>query len=280
MAAKKKQEVVENKPSKPIQELVKEFIVSPGKNRTRFAIEIGGSRIIHHCFSQKAMEQILAKQVGHGIARTKKKISECIEDATNRNVDGVVCIPPIAIKKSMMTACSQVKNVKATHFKQQVFIEGNSIPMTYEDMIPRIDIVRVGPQKNPDIRFRPEFVNWKARLVIAHSELIQSETVLDLITRAGQGVGLLEWRPDKIGSFGTYSILRCISDTKEYADVLHVCTPPMKSLTIPKWALDAEIDMALMAKILSSQNEVEVPVSDLSPEEKAALNLEAETEAA
>ena len=217
-------------------------------------LEIGGDAIIQNCFSQKAVEEMLKKQMGFEVKREPKKPRECIERATIRNMVEAVCIPPIGFKKGMLTAATAAgKSFKKTHLRQQLFIEGNSIPITYERMVPRMDIVRLGGiARTPDVRFRPMFENWRARLIITYSDALKVESVIDLLTRAGK-VGVGEWRPEKDGTFGTYKVLRNITDEKELEEVRELCSPQLKPLVIPDWAMDAELTPDVMAKIAASQ---------------------------
>jgi hypothetical protein len=58
-----------------------------------------------------------------------------------------------------------------------------------------------------DLRYRPEFRSWKATVSFeVDAELLQDKDVLALVGRAGFGVGLCEWRPEKGGEFGRYEI--------------------------------------------------------------------------
>lgn len=106
-----------------------------------------------------------------------------------------------------------------------------------------MDMVRTaGIGRVPDVRFRYEYLNWKARLVLEFDEnTISTATVVDLLNRAGR-VGVGEWRPERDGTFGTFRVSRHINDPKEVAEVLEECSVPLVSLIIPEWAMDAEID--------------------------------------
>ena len=52
------------------------------------------------------------------------------------------------------------------------------------------------------------------------------QTVVDLLGRAGR-VGVGEWRPEKDGTFGTYNVVRHITDPKEIAEVRKQCAPAL-----------------------------------------------------
>jgi len=217
------------------------------------ALEVEGtSGLIQNCFSQKAVEQMLKKHMGITVQKESKKPREVLESATIRNIDGKVCIPPTAFKKAMLTASTSIKGQKKTQLRTMLFVEGKSVPITYERMEPRMDMVRTsGMARTPDVRFRPEFVGWKARMVIQFSDQLSVATVVDLLNRAG-GVGVGEWRPEKDGTFGTFRVVRNITAPEEVAEVREACAIALVSLRIPEWALDADIDPELLRKIAGS----------------------------
>lgn len=216
-------------------------------NVMSIAVEVvGTSALIMNNFSQKSVEQMLAKHMGITVQREVKKPRDVLEQATIRNTDGKECLPPTAFKLGMLTASTTIKTLKKTQLRTLLFIEGSSIPITYSKRIPRMDMVRVG-MRQPDVRFRPSFLDWKARLCIQYADLLNAQSVIDLLNRAGS-VGVGEWRPEKNGTFGTYRVERLIGDKKEIAEVRDLCSVPLVPLVIPEWALDLDIDPLVLAK--------------------------------
>jgi hypothetical protein len=58
-----------------------------------------------------------------------------------------------------------------------------------------------------DIRFRPEFKDWSLKVsVVAPTNIITAESVVNLLSVAGQYSGLGEWRPERGGSFGRFTV--------------------------------------------------------------------------
>lgn len=202
----------------------------------------GTSALIQNHFSQKAVEEMLRKHMGLSVQKEKKNPRQCVQDATILNVGGRVCIPPTAFKNAMLAAATQTKTLKKTQLRIALFIEGQSVPITYSEMVPRMDMVRTaGINRTPDVRFRPMFEGWKARLSIQFSDTLSVESVVDLLNRAGS-VGVGEWRPEKNGTFGTFRVTRNITDAAEIAEVREQCSVPLVPLKIPTWALDMDID--------------------------------------
>lgn len=219
-------------------------------------VEVSGTAdLIQNKFSQKSVEQMLKSHMGISVQRERKKPREVLEEATVRNTDGLVALPPTAFKLAMISAATQIKGLKKTQLRIALFVQGNSIPVTYRETVPRMDITRTsGIGRTPDVRFRPSFQDWKARMIIQFSDTLTVQTVVDLLNRAGQ-VGVGEWRPEKNGTFGTFKVTRHIDSPKELGEVEAQCLVPLIPLRIPDWALDMEIDPVVLKKIFDSQNE-------------------------
>jgi hypothetical protein len=217
---------------------------------------VGTAPMIQNNFSQKAIEQMLRKHMGLAVTREAKKPRECIEAATIRNMKDEVCVPPTALKKAMLTASTATKTLKKTQLRTSLYVVGQSLPLKFSDMVPRMDMVRTsGMSRTPDVRFRPSFNNWSVRVLIQYSDQLMPQTVVDLVQRAG-AVGLGEWRPEKDGVYGTFKVSRMLTDRKELAEVRQACETSLVPLVIPEWAMDVEISPDLMAKI-ARQNQDE-----------------------
>jgi hypothetical protein len=214
------------------------------------ALEVEGTAdLIQNNFAQKGIEQMLAKHMGISVSRETKKPREVIENAKILNTKGEICVSPVAFKAAMISGASTIKSLKKTQLRTSLFVEGNSIPITFESMEPRMDVVRVGgASKVPDIRFRPSFINWKARLIIQFSDLLNVQTVVDLLQRAGR-VGVGEWRPEKNGTFGTFRVSRALESVAEVAEVRELCTTPLVRPVIPPWAFDLDISPEAIKKL-------------------------------
>jgi hypothetical protein len=233
------------------------------------ALEIAGDALLQNNFSQKAIEEMLKKHMGISSQREKKIPSQCVENATIRNINGVICLPPTAIKKAMLTASAGIKvfEKKKKQLMTMLYVKGGSVPITYGSMVPQMDLVRTaGMGRTPDVRFRPRFENWKARLILEFSDTLAVQTVVDLLNRAGS-VGVGEWRPEKSGTYGTFRVTRHISSEKEIAEVMAACEPALRPLVIPPWAMDAEMDPKLLKKLAAGASDGDEDNEDETKEE-------------
>ena len=72
----------------------------------------------------------------------------------------------------------------------------------------REDMVRIG-MGTADLRYRPEFVNWKVMLGVRYDELqITPEQIVTLFNQAGFSTGIGEWRRERDGTNGMFSVTR------------------------------------------------------------------------
>lgn len=182
-------------------------------------------------WSAKAVREMLEKQI-----TTKKRTKgpdpkDPEQDFRNSlytyQQNGKTCygFPATAFKKAMVRAVKLLKDTKQLDLdmvmaKQILFV----IPDAQEDREvtvdlgdgkkftqriatdlvringtpkQRMDLVRLQGQK-ADVRFRGEFVTWTATLRIQYNpEVLDESTVVNLLYRAGIGVGIGEGRPEK-----------------------------------------------------------------------------------
>ena len=58
-----------------------------------------------------------------------------------------------------------------------------------------------------DLRYRPEITNWSTTLRISYDKALTSpEQIASLFLRAGYSVGVGDWRPEKDGDFGRFTV--------------------------------------------------------------------------
>jgi hypothetical protein len=173
----------------------------------------GTSPIIMHQWSEKAKSMMRDKQQAGKKTRERelRKPTDEAEAATYRTESGDVGIPAMAFKSSILTAAHKDIGIEKTLVRKALFLickdPGLVIAFSEcDEPIVREDMVRVG-MGAADLRYRPEFRNWKCVVELEiDAELLQAGDVLALIGRAGFGVGLCEWRPEKGGEFGRYEV--------------------------------------------------------------------------
>jgi hypothetical protein len=104
-----------------------------------------------------------------------------------------------------------------TDLRRAFFIQSDGIDIVsglelvrvdYKKCRMREDMCRVGTMtKTADIRYRAEYSDWSIKLRIEYNaNTITPGQIANLLRLAGFSVGLCEWRPEKDGNFGRFSI--------------------------------------------------------------------------
>lgn len=188
----------------------------PPINKKRVGLRIVGiSCLIQHQWSVKALGMIRDKHAG------KKTKTRDIRDpeaegtgAMYRTDKGQPGVPAMAIKSAIISAAHKDIGIEKTLVKKSLFIicndSKNILPMECDEPVITEDPVRVG-QGSTDLRYRPYFHRWAVDILFEiDAELLQVEDLLNLIDRAGFGVGIGEWRPEKGGEFGRFQVDRSV----------------------------------------------------------------------
>lgn len=183
---------------------------------------IGDSPLIVHAWSQKAKLEMLGKQMkkATGAREAKDPVAD-FEASLYRLADGGYGFPSVAFKAAAVTAITSVAGMTKVAARQAFQILGEDVDvkgafegtMARQNLVRlsgaptmREDLVRVG-MGTADIRYRGEFADWSARLLVRFNANVLSEAqILNILNVAGFGVGVGEWRPEKDGSHGTFHV--------------------------------------------------------------------------
>ena len=181
------------------------------RRRMTFGIR-GTSPLIMHQWSEKAKREMRDKQQEGKKTKTREKRDPAKEAiaATYTTKSGQIGIPGMAFKSALVTAAHKDIGIEKTLVRKALFLITDDpdkvLPIEGSKPTVREDMVRVG-MGSADLRYRPEFVKWTCLVELeVDSELLQRDDVLALVDRAGFGVGICEWRPEKGGEFGRFEI--------------------------------------------------------------------------
>lgn len=131
-----------------------------------------------------------------------------------RDADGArFGFPVTAVKKAAIASAFRNEMAKNKVSLQGVFfIDGEGEQQLVEIDSPDIpsirqDFTRVG-MGTADIRYRPQFNNWKLHLTIRYNanSSIKIGDITNIINLGGQTNGIGEWRIEKGGQFGTFHV--------------------------------------------------------------------------
>lgn len=128
--------------------------------------------------------------------------------------------PVIAFKKAAVTAVWSAGLITSQPFMKRLFHvhavngahvgSGQELAVIKTDTPPELceDMVKVGPSKVADLRYRPAFRDWSTELEI---ELIETgtftmEDIISAFDMGGFMNGVGEWRIEKDGEFGCFHV--------------------------------------------------------------------------
>jgi hypothetical protein len=176
---------------------------------------VGLTPLIVSRFTEKAKRKILDTQQGRRTPKEIRNPQADYEASLYRLNDGFG-FPAAGFKEATVGAARFYgKDVKMTELRQFLWFFGEMSPVDGVGLVRidgepkmREDYVRTsGPSRGADLRYRGEFRDWKAVLRLAFvTSALSRDSVLSLIDAGGMGVGIGEWRPERRGEFGTYTI--------------------------------------------------------------------------
>lgn len=205
--AKKKTEVV--------PETEKVIQIPPIETKTVKITLIGDTPLLVCKFSEKAKNELDEKhQKKAKRAREARDPAAEFKAALYVMSNGKFGIPAAGVKHTAVSACRFVDGVPMTIAKGSFHVlEDSDGLIEIQGDKPVVDerIVRVGNfgNKKPMTRYRPRFDNWKISFRVKYnSKVISAEQLMNLYENAGFSVGLCEYRPEKSGNLGMFSVAR------------------------------------------------------------------------
>jgi len=189
----------------------------------------GTAPLVQHKFSEKArkmMEDIVttaANAKKSRSAREPRNFEEDFKGAQHISEEGWNGIPCAAFRAAMIDAC-RAANVVMTRAKMSVFVlqdgidksEGTPLVKIYSPKPPEQHhgLVRL-ENGAADVRIRPMWREWSAKIKIEFdADMITSQSVINLLDRAGRQVGVGEGRPFSKNScgqgWGTFQVVETL----------------------------------------------------------------------
>lgn len=209
--------------------------VAPALQISRIAAEtiqvpiVGTSPLIMHNWSEKARRIMLETQQGKKTPKEPRNpeadyTAAFYRIASEQGQPERYGMPVTAFKQCTVSAARFYgKSVTMTALQQCLFFRGVMTPSDRQELIEvfgepemREDMVGVGVS-GTDLRYRPVFNEWTSVLTVTYvKSMVDRGSVLSLIDAGGMGVGVGDWRPEKRGTFGCYTI-----DTAQEVTVLN-----------------------------------------------------------
>lgn len=180
------------------------------KKKIRMRI-VGVSPLIQHQWGKKAVDAMRQKHAGKKTkTREVRDPEQEGREAMYVTQNGEPGVPALAIKKACISAAHKDIGIEKTLVRKALFIltddPNKIIPMECSEPVIKEDPVRVG-QGSTDLRYRPYFYEWAVIITWEiDAELLQVGDLINLVDRAGFGVGLNEWRPEYGGEYGRFKV--------------------------------------------------------------------------
>lgn len=189
--------------------------INPPNFKTAMFTIIGTAPLVQQAFSEKARNEMKAKQergstANKGKARDPKDFQQCYQDSMHCSKEGWVGFPASAFRAAMISACRTV-GFKMTLAKLSVFVEADGFDKI--DGTPLVRITKGEPHYvehmvrimgTCDIRARAMWdPGWEINLRINFdADQFTIEDLTNLLMRVGVQVGIGEGRPDSKSSAG------------------------------------------------------------------------------
>ena len=197
--------------------------ISPPKfERIRLRL-VGTAPYMQARFSAKAMQAMKSKmEAGPTAKKGRTKNARDFDDdfraAQHIAADGWNGVPAAALRNACIDVCRMV-GFKMTHAKMSIFVEADGFdkvdgtPLVRLDAREpeRVDMATRNATGVADIRVRPMWREWALNVVIRFdADQFTTSDVVNLISRAGEQVGIGEGRPFSKSSnglgFGTFTV--------------------------------------------------------------------------
>lgn len=233
MAFGKKKTVVSQFTQESVAMLASQALAKKRSTLVRLALRLRGETpLLTQRWSQKAITQMLGKMVGQPQPKEAKDLTEDFKNSYYRNLDEVPVIPCRIIKACIIEGAITTQGVVTKmDLKRGLRLIGYTAPLREAKMKMDARIVTVNGG-SPDMRSRAVFdEGWYVDVVLQFATTITPDQIMAAVEGAGSAIGLCEWRPEKGGDYGCFSVE--VLQDKEIARILKECSIPEKEYEIP-----------------------------------------------
>lgn len=177
---------------------------------------LGTSPMIMNRFSQKAWQELLLPTARQSKATLESKLKHDppaeFRGALYRNrspkTPALIHVPNGAFHGAIAQAGVDMPGAAKAKLERltsvvDVNINLFGVPYLFMAMVRNSDMNRT-----PDVRTRPIFPDWACTVTVRYvKQLITQQTIANLFGAAGVIVGIGDWRPQKGGSYGTWTLV-------------------------------------------------------------------------
>ncbi len=188
------------------------IIKKPNIKNIQFAIK-GTQPLIMHKWDEKAKKMMLDKMQMKTVKRDAKDPDREFKNSmyllsNGKHPKGPYGFPAVGFKSAAVRAAKQT-TMAMTDARSLFYVvpdDGDLVEIKSDQPVMREDIMRI--KQTVDIRYRGQFNNWSAKLTVKYnSDSISDEQILNLFELAGFSAGIGEWRMERGGTFGSFTLV-------------------------------------------------------------------------
>lgn len=173
---------------------------------------VGDTPLIVHRFSEKARKEILYKQQKKAAKKKEIRNPEAeYEEAKCKMANGEDGFPALALKQAIVGSCRFIDGLPMTVVRGVIFVvpddmETGLLKIHHKKVKMVEDVVRIGNGVSA-LCYRPYYYGWSLKPKIKYdASVISLEQVVNLLVRAGLSQGLGDWRVERNGQSGSFTV--------------------------------------------------------------------------
>lgn len=168
----------------------------------------GDTPLISDAFSEPRKARFAKTQDGSAKVKPGPRDPEAeMQEAIYRRPDGGYGFPKLAFLKAFATAATRMTSVKGTEALAAVQIDTADEFLALDCSEPVLRRDHVTRQGRGNLVYRPLFATWAVWVPIQlDPEVVSLDQLIHIVRKAGAGVGVGNWRPEKKGDFGRWNV--------------------------------------------------------------------------
>ena len=170
---------------------------------------IPGSSLITHRLDPATVEAFTKRETGISKKKEFRDYDKEYQSCFYLTSDKKYGFPASGIMGALLDATVPM-DIHKTTIKRAFRLMGDIYELKYKKLNRRVDNPRrSGINKTPDVRHRPEFIDWEMELFVLYDpNQISLDQIINLINQAGFSSGIGDWRPSSPKSSGTHGMFK------------------------------------------------------------------------
>ena len=188
--------------------------VEPVQTESVVVALVGTTPLIINRMSEKAKGELLLPK-GRKTAAQKQAflkhipVEEYRDSVYTLEGPALLAVKATAVKGAMGTAALDLPGTKKAQIKRLAHVKGEYLPVYG---VPRLfmEVARCADMnKTPDVRTRAIVPEWVVLATISYVvPLLNATSILNLLAAGGITAGIGDWRPERGGTYGQYTIAK------------------------------------------------------------------------